>query len=295
MKKVTIYGERCSGTNYLEELLNLNFEVQVVWSYGWKHFFGYNDLSNSDDTLFIGIIRNLEDWVNSLYREKHHLPTSLTKSVDTFLHDTFYSINPNQTEMMTDRNIDSGERYKNIFELRLVKNKYLVDKMPKLVKNYCLITYDDLVESFDDTMNKLMGCGLTIKQNITFPVNSVNYKKNKNVVFKKKVNAIPKEKIALGVHQLRSENDQSIQELIHYETLLFPKTEWSLTQDGRSPSQSMIGDGLPSSDLTLEELRSSQSMIRSPNDLTLGCSASGESDRSLNDTPEEDSSLPSTR
>jgi len=78
MKKVTIYGERCSGTNYLEELLLLNFDVETVWDYGWKHFFGFNDLTNSDDTLFIGIIRNLEDWINSLYREKHHLPIHLT-------------------------------------------------------------------------------------------------------------------------------------------------------------------------------------------------------------------------
>jgi hypothetical protein len=27
--------------------------------------------------------------------------------------------------------------------------------MPNLVKNYCLITYDDLVDSFLDVMNKL--------------------------------------------------------------------------------------------------------------------------------------------
>jgi len=29
---------------------------------------------------------------------------------------------------MSDRNIDTGERYKNIYELRLVKNKYLIEK-----------------------------------------------------------------------------------------------------------------------------------------------------------------------
>lgn len=38
IKKVTIYGERCSGTNYLEELLTENFDVTLVWDYGWKHF-----------------------------------------------------------------------------------------------------------------------------------------------------------------------------------------------------------------------------------------------------------------
>ena len=84
MKKITIYGERCSGTNYLEELLLLNFEVEIIWDYGWKHFFGFNDLNNSDDVLFIGIIRNIYDWINSFFREKHHLPYALTVNEDIF-------------------------------------------------------------------------------------------------------------------------------------------------------------------------------------------------------------------
>ncbi len=219
MKKVTIYGERCSGTNYLEELLLLNFDVEIVWDYGWKHFFGFNDLTNSDDTLFIGIIRNLEDWINSLYREKYHLPMELTENIDAFLNNTFYSIylNPDQNqithdEIMDDRNIDTGERYKNIYELRLVKNRYLIEKMPKLVKNYCLITYDDLVDSFLDVMNKLKNCGLKIKDNINFPLNVNYFKKDKELLFKKKENYIPKEKIII-------ENE----ELKLYERILFPK------------------------------------------------------------------------
>lgn len=31
IKYITIYGERCSGTNYLEELINLNFDVEITW------------------------------------------------------------------------------------------------------------------------------------------------------------------------------------------------------------------------------------------------------------------------
>ena len=214
MKKVTIYGERCSGTNYLEELLLLNFDVEIVWCFGWKHFFGYSDLSNSDDTLFIGIIRNLEDLVNSLYRERHHLPAHLTQTIDTYLNDPFYSLyfTPENDEIMSDRNIDTGERYKNIFELRLVKNKYLIEKMPTLVTNYCLITYDDLLDNFVDIMNKLKDCGLKVKDDINFPLNVVYFKKDKNVLFTKKPNIIPKE-------MLNIENE----ELKFYENLLFPQ------------------------------------------------------------------------
>lgn len=212
MKKVTIYGERCSGTNYLENLLILNFDIEIVWCYGWKHFFGFNDLSNSDDTLFIGIIRNLEDWINSLYREKYHLPNHLTETIDTFLNNTFYSIYNNGDEIMTDRNIDTGERYKNIFESRLVKNKFLIEKMPNLVKNYCLITYDDLIDNFVDIMYKLKDSGLKIKDDGNFPLNIIYYKQMKSTIFKKKPNVIPKEKIIIETEELQ-----------FYEKLLFPK------------------------------------------------------------------------
>ena len=63
IKKYTIYGERCSGTNYLENIIDINFDVNLTWEYGHKHFFGHQDnkLKNSDDTLFICIVRNLPD------------------------------------------------------------------------------------------------------------------------------------------------------------------------------------------------------------------------------------------
>ena len=83
LKKFTIYGERCSGTNYLEKIINLNFDVNVTWEFGWKHFFGFDDkeLEKSHDTLFICIVRNLPDWINSFFRQKHHLPIKYNKSL----------------------------------------------------------------------------------------------------------------------------------------------------------------------------------------------------------------------
>lgn len=190
LNKVTIYGERCSGTNYLEKLLTTNFDIEIVWTYGWKHFFGYDDLSNSDDVLFIGIVRNLTDWVNSLYREKYHLPNTLSSSIDKFLNSEFYSIDDEGIEMIKDRNIETNNRYKNIFELRHIKNKYLVETMPLLVKNYLLITYDNLVNDFNNIMNQIKNCNLPVKCNIQFPINIQYYKRNKSDIFIKKKNEI---------------------------------------------------------------------------------------------------------
>jgi len=197
IKKVTIYGERCSGTSYLEQLLVNNFDVTVTWEYGLKHFFGFNDLTNSDDTLFIGIVRNPYDWINSLYREQHHLPTHFKGNIDNFLNSEFYSLNYSNQEIMEDRNIYTKERYKNIFEMRHTKMKFLIEDMPKLVKNYTLITYEKLMDEFNPTINEIRNMGLTIKKGVHRPLNVHYYKKSTKVKFEKnkKTNHISKERI----------------------------------------------------------------------------------------------------
>ena len=184
--KIQIYGERCSGTNYLEKLLVLNFQVEIIWDYGWKHFFGFADLSGTDDVLFIGIIRGLNDWANSLYRIKHHLPDSLRTDVRSFLENEFYSVDRSIGEIMTDRNMETNERYRNIFELRLTKNRWLTDRMPSLVKNYCLIIYEDLVSNFEATMSRLQSFGL--KPKLTEFQNIIYYKGIKGREFIKRDN-----------------------------------------------------------------------------------------------------------
>jgi hypothetical protein len=209
LKKYTIYGERCSGTTYLEQIINLNFDIEITWSYGWKHFFGFNDLSNTDDVLFIGIVRNLCDWVNSLYREKYHLKPEITKNTNSFFNNTFYSFYDSNTEIMEDRNIETNKRYKNIFELRHIKNKFLIETMPKLVKNYLIITYDELLDNFSGIMEKIKNCGLIVRSNIDFPLNINYYKSNPNKIFIKKKNEIQDEIIINKAN-------------LFYEKILFP-------------------------------------------------------------------------
>ena len=201
-----------------------NFDVEIVWDYGRKHFFGFIDLQkkNTDNVLFIGIVRNLVDWINSLYRDRHHIPIINLQNKDVFFTNTFYSfdfdcqkLELTNTEIMEDRNMETKERYKNIFELRQVKNKFLIEKMPKLVKNYCLLTYDNLTSNFIETMNQLKNYGLKVKNNIEFPINIYYYKNLKNTCFRKKENEITKEEI-----QTKITNNK---ELLFYESLLFPK------------------------------------------------------------------------
>lgn len=155
-------------------------------------FFGFQDdkLSESDDTLFVCIVRNPVDWINSFYREKHHLPLKYKKmnekaKLNEFLMNEIWSFNDNKNnrdiskEIMEDRNIYTHERYKNIFELRHVKLKWMIEDLPKKVKHYIFIRYEDLIDDLEGTLMKIESKGLMRNPDIDFPVNVTYYKKEK--------------------------------------------------------------------------------------------------------------------
>ena len=124
----------------------------------------------------------------------HHLPLrylekfkniSEDEKLNIFLNEEFYSIDEinNNNEIMTDRNIYTGERYINIFEMRHTKNKFLIEDMPNKVKNYILIRYEDLINDFENTMTKIKDKGLKIKENTNFPVNQIYYKDSNSLLY----------------------------------------------------------------------------------------------------------------
>ena len=209
MKKIThftIYGERCSGTNYLENLILKNFNVELTWKYGHKHFFGFDDLRNSKNTLFICIVRNIHTWINSFFKEPHHLEYIQNehrhkKKKNMFLnheiisHKNIYINTDKHAEIMKDKNMYTGERYKNIFELRHTKIKWLLEDLPKKVDNYIFIRYEDLIDNFENTMKKIEKTGLKIKNPKSFPTNVYTYKKESKLFKPKKINVITKKDI----------------------------------------------------------------------------------------------------
>lgn len=178
-----IYGERCSGTNYIEQLMINNFEIELTERYGNKHFFKFREFDTfENNVLFIGIVRNVYDWINSLWRCKFHLPIEHKKDLSKFLNNEFYSVNERNEnkEIIDDRFIyKNARRYHNIFELRKTKIKFLTEELPRFVSYYTFIKYEDLVNDFENTMIKLQQkFDLKIKSD-NFPINVYNYKKTK--------------------------------------------------------------------------------------------------------------------
>jgi hypothetical protein len=191
IENFTIYGERCSGTNFLEEVMLTNFNINVTWEYGWKHFFGFYNFKKTEDedkTLFIGIVRHPICWIESFFNNQHHIPNGPI-NIDKFLLDEIYSID-NGNIIKEDLNYITCKKYKNIFELRFLKNYYLINTMPNNVKNYILINYENLRDNYEVVLDNIKNkFGLVQK----FPIykNISYYKKEKDTKYEKKKNTLP--------------------------------------------------------------------------------------------------------
>ena len=200
IKKFIIYGERCSGTNFLENIILENFDIEISWEQGSKHFFCFNtyDKRNFDDTLYIGIIRDPIYWINSFSKELHHVPEINRQNLRNFLFNEFYSVNDEletkpklqtilfnnkpqniyrYSTMTEDLNYTTNKKYKNIFELRKIKNGYLMDVMPNKVKNYILINYEKLLTDYEETLELIKNKFNLTQKHTTFK-KIIKYKKS---------------------------------------------------------------------------------------------------------------------
>jgi len=162
LKYFTILGERCSGTTFIECAIKWNFNLEYYPTCN-KHFFGHDnstfDTEKMKQTLIIYVIREPVEWIDSFFKRLHHVALQNKKSIYNFLNNEFYSIyeiEPNiGKEIMEDRNIMTKERYRNIFELRKVKNNFILETLPTLVENVQVIRYENMRENYELTLEKL--------------------------------------------------------------------------------------------------------------------------------------------
>lgn len=188
-----IYGERCSGTNYIKELMLTNFDlVDLCYDFDYKHFFGFHKYKHSkleNETLFIGIIRHPIAWINSLSKDLWHIPKE-NKNIEDMISKEFYSVNFINSEgqifyndsdnlqeiLLNDINFKNNKRYKDIFELRKVKNEFLLHDMYNLVKNYFFVKYEDLQ---DDPCKILLQISKKFNISLKHDIQNISYYKNK--------------------------------------------------------------------------------------------------------------------
>ena len=185
IKQFTILGERNSGTHFLQYAMTRNFEIEYIRGPQDKHFFGFTEPLSNDDMLTICIFRHPVDWIDSYFKRLHFLPKQNRINIEAFISNEFYSVKEDGTEIMEDRNYITGERYKNIFELRKTKHDYLLNSVPKKVKNVYILKYEDLRDNFENVIMDIQAkFGLNMKNDFITKIEK--YKGTYNALYELK-------------------------------------------------------------------------------------------------------------
>ena len=172
IKHVQIFGERCSGTNYLKSLIEKNFTgVQITKAYGGKHWFikGHHprgrtnrstdyecirSLSDSDDTLFTIIYRNPFDWLRSLHTSPYHAGNHSDLTFSQFIRKPWISFETTRMNPAWPKRDDDYyfiEEAQNILQLRTLKIRHL-NTLEHVVSNVSFVNYEGLTSN-----NELLG------------------------------------------------------------------------------------------------------------------------------------------
>lgn len=164
--KVQIFGERCSGTNYVEDLLTHNCPtVKVVSEYGHKHLFnGFKKRKGPDEqACYIFVYRNPYDWLRSVCEKPHHsqlwdLPFSTFIRTRPWMCDVYEGPGFKDDYSGVIEQLDGT-----VLDLRNYKNR-LFDSLWLPGRSYSL-RYEDLRKEPEATMRK-------IGDVLGFPVNT---------------------------------------------------------------------------------------------------------------------------
>ncbi|QIG59343.1 hypothetical protein [Dishui Lake virophage 2] len=182
INQFAVFGERCSGTTYLEELLHSNFGLPITDKFGLKHFWKMTDFEDSNTTLFIGIERELLSWLDSFAKTPHQVVPYKPLDYQAL----FFS------PIVSYIGKDVVEKWDNIMECRTQKSQIIHFLLPNLVKNYYFISYEDLVADpigFLEKLREQFGL-IPIK-----PFENWEYYKREKTLYKKKPIIIPPEVI----------------------------------------------------------------------------------------------------
>lgn len=168
-----VYGERCSGTNFLIRLMERNVtSAAFTEAFGFKHWFVPEALALPDDTLGLVIAREPREWLQSLHEKAwHHPPEVAALPFSDYVRrewvclwdDHWLGVGPDDplwmTEMMHERHPGTGARVRDALEMRRLKAESfaaLGDRSPA----FAALRYEDLKRDPEGFLRALGAWGI---------------------------------------------------------------------------------------------------------------------------------------
>jgi len=206
---IQVFGERNSGTNYLNNLINKNIDnVETGAKYGWKH--GYvinlrNGMFDISKLLIICVFKNPFAWLVSMHNKPHHASQMRLLSFSDFLREEWICYkgtdyferdlitNPytEDEEMKMERDPDTGKRCTNVIQLRNKKNEKLLD-LNNHTAQIEYVRYEDLLVDPEKFFSKIID-KYNLKTSSTFQNSNQYHGKNVNEKFSRKEYYLKKE------------------------------------------------------------------------------------------------------
>lgn len=196
IKKIKIYGERNSGTNFLQKLIEKNINNIELHPFvynnktGWKHSYPRLELFKNEinTTLFIFIIRDLNPWLKSMYLN----PYSIKKINDKNLFLTS-KIKSDDVRKDHDVNIIKGETNIDIFQLRYNKIASYIKTFSK-IKYGIFVNLENIQNDYGKKFINTLSNNFKLSKNQNFNIISKHTKTNKkyqnnenNIKFNEKI------------------------------------------------------------------------------------------------------------
>jgi hypothetical protein len=166
-----VFGERRSGTNFLNKLIADNLRAFPTRKYGWKHgHFCYPAISSN--ALIVVVVRDPYDWLVSMYTTQFHYAQHLRSlRFSEFIRQPWetiaaptpqawiwfgYDHRPNlQGEIMQlDRHPITGRQFRNIIEMRSVKLHSHLGILNR-AENVCILRLEDTRRNSTKVVDKI--------------------------------------------------------------------------------------------------------------------------------------------
>ena len=175
INSIYVFGERNSGTNYVNSLVLRNcrssnfdslFNAKNKAAFGWKHGFP-TMLGTPDDVLAIAVYREPIDWLHSLHRAPWHTPAHLREcTFSQFIRSEWVSLIDDEGfgidksdgrwghELLADRDPLTGDRFANAMRMRNAKNRGFAS-LDKRFANVLRVTYETVAANPQGFLNML--------------------------------------------------------------------------------------------------------------------------------------------
>jgi hypothetical protein len=154
--KLQVFGERCSGTNFVAQLLRRNLPgLRLVDEFGWKHGYSEHVRDEAPECVFVVVHRDPFDWVRSLWRMPWHAAPALReRPLGEFLREPWWCQwgqdmqlaegDPRLgTEMLHERDPATGERFATVMHLRAAKMRDWATLRHR-VRHHASVRYEDV-------------------------------------------------------------------------------------------------------------------------------------------------------